>query len=57
MDPTINLAENQGPSIISSTATLTVLCTLFLALRIYCKLSRSRGLWWDDHFLVVSWVG
>lgn len=56
MDPTINLAENHGPSIISSTATLTVLCTLFLALRIYCKLSRSRGLWWDDHFLVVSWV-
>jgi hypothetical protein len=29
---------------------------VFLALRIYCKLSRRRSLWWDDHFLVASWV-
>ena len=34
----------------------TVASAVFLALRIYCKLSRARTLWWDDHFLVASWV-
>ena len=29
---------------------------LFLALRLYCKLLKSRGFWWDDHMLVASWV-
>ena len=35
---------------------LTVAATVFLALRVYCKLSRRRLLWWDDHFLIASWV-
>ena len=34
----------------------TVASAVFLALRIYCKLSRGRFLWWDDHFLIASWV-
>ena len=29
---------------------------VFLGLRIYCKLSRSRALWWDDRLLAASWV-
>ncbi|KAH8897748.1 hypothetical protein GQ53DRAFT_712195 [Thozetella sp. PMI_491] len=29
--------------------------TGFLALRIWCKISRGYGLWWDDWILVVSW--
>ncbi|KKA29331.1 hypothetical protein TD95_005410 [Thielaviopsis punctulata] len=36
-----------------------VLCAisfLFLALRIYCKLASRRGLWWDDHMLLASWI-
>jgi len=28
----------------------------FLALRLYCKLSRHTGLWWDDYILIGSWV-
>ncbi|TGJ83679.1 hypothetical protein E0Z10_g5056 [Xylaria hypoxylon] len=36
--------------------TLTVLAAVFLSLRVYCKLSRSRGLWWDDYILITSWV-
>ncbi|KAI0141843.1 hypothetical protein GGR57DRAFT_397830 [Xylariaceae sp. FL1272] len=36
--------------------TLTVLALLFLALRVYCKLARSRGLWWDDYLLIASWI-
>ncbi|KAK3385617.1 hypothetical protein B0H63DRAFT_501452 [Podospora didyma] len=29
---------------------------LFLALRIYCKYLKHRGLWWDDYVLVGSWL-
>lgn len=28
----------------------------FLGLRIYCKLYRQRGLWWDDYVLTASFV-
>jgi hypothetical protein len=34
----------------------TVASAIFLALRLYCKLTRARTLWWDDHFLIGSWV-
>ncbi|KAK4120726.1 hypothetical protein N657DRAFT_648913 [Parathielavia appendiculata] len=35
---------------------LTIAAAVFLALRLYCKLSRGRLLWWDDYFLIASWV-
>ena len=35
---------------------LTAAATVFLALRVYCKQCRHRGLWWDDYILLVSWV-
>ncbi|KAK3950633.1 hypothetical protein QBC32DRAFT_375912 [Pseudoneurospora amorphoporcata] len=35
---------------------LTALAALFLGLRIYCKRYRVRGLWWDDHVLIISWI-
>jgi hypothetical protein len=28
---------------------------IFLWLRVYAKVSRHRGLWWDDYVLVASW--
>ena len=34
----------------------TVGASVFLALRVYCKLTRNRGLWWDDNFLIAAWV-
>ena len=30
--------------------------TLFLALRIWCKVTKRYGLWYDDYILTVSWV-
>ena len=30
--------------------------TLFLALRVWIKVTRRHGLWWDDWILVVTWV-
>jgi hypothetical protein len=35
---------------------LTVGAGVFLALRVYCKLTRHRLLWWDDYILIASWV-
>lgn len=30
--------------------------TVFLALRLWCKITRRHGLWYDDYILVISWV-
>lgn len=30
--------------------------TVFLFLRLYCKLTRRHGLWYDDYVLIVAWV-
>ncbi|KAK4203218.1 hypothetical protein QBC40DRAFT_29529 [Triangularia verruculosa] len=35
---------------------LTSLSAAFLALRVYSKFLRHRGLWWDDHVLIASWI-
>ncbi|KAK1848118.1 hypothetical protein CCHR01_09234 [Colletotrichum chrysophilum] len=30
--------------------------TVFLALRLWCKVTRRHGLWYDDYILVVTWT-
>jgi hypothetical protein len=48
--------DDYGPQLNYGIWLLTGLAGGFLALRIYCKFLRHRGLWWDDHVLVASWV-
>lgn len=31
--------------------------TVFLGLRVWVKITRRHGLWYDDYILLVSWVG
>lgn len=45
-----------GPQLNRTIWILTTLGAAFLALRVYCKMWRHRGLWWDDWFLIASWV-
>ncbi|KAL2268280.1 hypothetical protein VTJ83DRAFT_3126 [Remersonia thermophila] len=45
-----------GPQVNFTIWLLTSLSSALLALRIYCKLLRHRGLWWDDHFLIAAWL-
>ncbi|KAK3898652.1 hypothetical protein C8A05DRAFT_47082 [Staphylotrichum tortipilum] len=45
-----------GPQINFTLWLLTALSAAFLALRVYCKFLRHRGLWWDDHLLIASWL-
>ena len=28
----------------------------FLAVRVWIKITRRHGLWWDDYILIVTWV-
>ncbi|KXX74856.1 hypothetical protein MMYC01_206697 [Madurella mycetomatis] len=52
LSPTIDL----GPQVNFTIWLLTALSAAFLALRVYCKFLRHRGLWWDDHVLIASWL-
>ena len=35
---------------------LVGLSGFFFFLRAYCKITRQRGLWWDDHVMGLAWV-
>lgn len=48
--------NNQAPKLLASIWTLGFVATVFLALRIYCRLLRRQRLWWDDVILIAAWV-
>lgn len=47
---------DNGPMVNTAVWCLFGAATIFIALRLYCKFSKHRGLWWDDHVLIASWV-
>ncbi|KAK3997842.1 hypothetical protein QBC44DRAFT_376303 [Cladorrhinum sp. PSN332] len=55
----LGLIQGPPPDLGPSTAviiwTLLATSSIFLTLRLYCKMWRSRGLWWDDYILIASW--
>ncbi|KAH8898213.1 hypothetical protein GQ53DRAFT_817506 [Thozetella sp. PMI_491] len=48
--------DDVGPRVMVSTWLLTALATVFLGVRVWCKLKSRRLLWWDDYVLILSWV-
>ena len=53
----VDLATNpHGVTIIAVLWPMTALSVIFLGLRLYSKLTRSRQLWWDDYLITVAWV-
>lgn len=48
--------DDFGPPLNYGVWLMTTLAACFLGLRIYCKRLRNRGLWWDDHILVLSFI-
>jgi hypothetical protein len=52
--PTAN--ETTGPYILASLWTMDGLAGAFLFMRLFTKIYRRRGLWWDDFLLFMSWV-
>lgn len=48
--------DDYGPQINLTLWSLSAVAAIWLVVRVYCKLARRRGLWWDDHVLLASWV-
>ncbi|KAM7191313.1 hypothetical protein V8F20_009368, partial [Naviculisporaceae sp. PSN 640] len=48
--------DDRGLAILLSHWLLTAAATVFLALRVYCKRSSRKRLWWDDWILIAAWL-
>ncbi|GAB1309823.1 Rhodopsin domain-containing protein [Madurella fahalii] len=48
--------DNAGPKLNAIVWSLTAISGAVLGLRIYCRLLRRKGLWWDDVFLIAAWI-
>ncbi|KAK2029045.1 hypothetical protein LX32DRAFT_673121 [Colletotrichum zoysiae] len=48
--------DDRVTRLLASTWTLVGTSAILLFLRIHCKIWRGRGLWWDDHLLIVAWT-
>ncbi|EGO52363.1 hypothetical protein NEUTE1DRAFT_90554 [Neurospora tetrasperma FGSC 2508] len=46
----------QGAALLAIFWSIHAACTIFVGLRLYCKVIRGRCLWWDDHLLIVAWA-
>ncbi|KAJ8118167.1 hypothetical protein ONZ43_g4044 [Nemania bipapillata] len=46
--------DDFGPSVEACVWALVLLAAGWLALRLYLKVRKHRGLWWDDHFLTIE---
>ncbi|KAK0624516.1 hypothetical protein B0T17DRAFT_492545 [Bombardia bombarda] len=52
-----NLPHDNGAARLNTVIWLLAsISGLFLALRVYCKFLKHRGLWWDDIFLIGAWI-
>lgn len=49
------MTENRGTRLDAVCWSLVAASAILLFLRVYSKLWSRRGLWWDDHFLLISW--
>ncbi|KAK7987037.1 hypothetical protein PG988_002025 [Apiospora saccharicola] len=45
-----------GPFVLGVGWSLVALSAIFLVARFYVKITKHRGLWWDDHVLAASWT-
>jgi hypothetical protein len=50
------MGDERGTRLNSVLWSLTGVSGVLLSLRIYTKIWSRKGLWWDDHFLIISWV-
>jgi hypothetical protein len=48
--------DSYGSRILAACWLVNILSTIIIGLRVYCKLKRSKALWYDDHILIASWV-
>ncbi len=56
MDSSMADQDDFGPRILAAVWSVGLLSSIALALRLYCKVKRSRQAWYDDYVLVAAWV-
>jgi hypothetical protein len=54
--PTEGANDSYGAAILGVCWLVEILSTIFIGLRLYCKMKRSKHLWWDDYVLLAAWV-
>ncbi|VUC28923.1 unnamed protein product [Clonostachys rosea] len=47
---------SKRPGLVATFWILAVVSGMMMGLRLYCKVWRSRGLWWDDYTMLLSWI-
>ncbi len=47
---------NRGPAVFTVTTATLVLASVFIAARLYCRISIVRRLSWDDYFIILAWL-
>lgn len=43
-------------TVIASIWTMLCVSSVFLGLRLYCRIARTKQTWWDDYLLIIGWV-
>jgi hypothetical protein len=43
-------------TVLSATWSMFIAASTLLALRLYCRIGRTKQTWWDDYLLVLGWV-
>jgi hypothetical protein len=46
----------RGPAVLTVTAVMLVLSTLFVLLRLISRFGIVRRVLWDDYFMILAWV-
>jgi hypothetical protein len=54
--PVSRPTDDRGPLTVALIWSMVVFASVFLAMRLYCKVARQNGLWWDDHLLIAAFV-
>ncbi|KAL0931423.1 uncharacterized protein CTRU02_214158 [Colletotrichum truncatum] len=48
--------DDYGPRLLATIWSLGAIAGGFMGLRLYCKFTRQRGLWWDDYYMIAAWL-
>lgn len=48
--------KDQGPTLLGVSWSLTLLATIFMAMRYHCRINYSLQIWWDDLWMTATLV-
>lgn len=48
--------KDRGPTLLGVSWALTILATIFVGMRCYCRIAYSMKIWWDDVWMGITIV-